>query len=375
MKKIYLFIALVIFIVSCNTDHVIQINGTVSGIPDGQYVYLKNSVASTQQLSSIDSVIIHEGKFKFNIDSDKLTENYLQFDDHKKLISFITEEGNIQVNFDSQDFSKNTISGTYNNDKYQEYTIQANVYINKIIQFERDNQRKLIEAQNQNNSTLLQTINIENRKLQESYNNFNKNFINTNKMAYVSLLLLDKLIKQGVYSFSEGKSIFNDFSADLKNAPLGKQMSDYFNPEIAVVDTNIGATFPNYIAPSPNGNEISIYNNLGKVTIVDFWASWCQPCRAENPNLVKLYNEFKNDGLQIIGISLDKNKDSWEKAILKDHLSWPQLSNLKQWDEPIVKKLSIQEIPATFLIDENGKIIAKNLKTNELKQKITEILK
>ena len=374
MKKFYVFIALAILAVSCKKEHTTTISGTVTGIPDGEYVYLKNNIPSTLQLSSIDSAVIKNGRFAFTLNTNELTENYLQFGDHKKLISFISEEGNIVVNFDSQDLSKNTVGGTYNNDKYQEYSTEANVYINQIKEFERNNQKKLIEAQTQNNTSLLQTINAENKKLQESYNNYNTTFVSTNKMAYVSLLLLDRLTKQGVYTFAEAKNIFNDFSADLKNSPLGKQMHDYLYPEIAKVDTSIGAKFPNYMAPSPNGENISIYNNLGKITIVDIWASWCQPCRAENPNLVKLYNEFNSKGLQIIGISLDKNKDSWEKAIIKDKLTWPQLSNLKQWDEPIVKKLSIQEIPAMFLIDSEGKIIGKNLKYNELKEKLTELL-
>lgn len=374
MKKFYVFIALAILAISCKKEHTTTISGTVTGIPDGEYVYLKNNIPSTLQLSSIDSAVIKNGRFAFTLNTNELTENYLQFGDHKKLISFISEEGNIVVNFDSQDLSKNTVGGTYNNDKYQEYSTEANVYINQIKEFERNNQKKLIEAQTQNNTSLLQTINAENKKLQESYNNYNTNFVSTNKMAYVSLLLLDRLTKQGVYTFTDAKNIFNDFSADLKNSPLGKQMHDYLYPEIAKVDTGIGAKFPNYMAPSPNGENISIYNNLGKITIVDIWASWCQPCRAENPNLVKLYNEFNSKGLQIIGISLDKNKDSWEKAIIKDKLTWPQLSNLKQWDEPIVKKLSIQEIPAMFLIDAEGKIIGKNLKYTELKEKLTELL-
>jgi len=374
MRKIYTFSFLIIFIVSCENNSAIKINGSVKGIPDGEYAYLKKNIPNTLQLTSIDSALIKNEAFSFLLDSEQLSENYIQFGDHKKLVSFISEDGTILINFDAQNLNNNSVGGTYNNDKYQEYKNQANFYIDEIIQFERNNQKKLIDAQIKNNNTLLQALNLENQKLQAAYTTFNKNFIENNKTAYVSLILLDKLAKQGVYNITEAKNIFNDFSADLKNASLGKQLSDFLNPEFAPVDTSIGATFPDYIAPSPNGEVISIYNNLGKVTIIDIWASWCQPCRAENPNLVKLYDEFKDEGLQIIGISLDKNKDSWGKAILKDKLTWPQLSNLKQWDEPIVKKLSIQEIPATFILDEQGKIVAKNLKFNELKEKVKELL-
>lgn len=374
MKKFLGFIVLVLFIVSCNNEPTTKIDGSVSGIPDGEYVYLKESTPSTLQLVSIDSSLIKQGKFSFEMDPEGLAENYLQFGDHKKLISFITEQGIIRVNFDSQNFNKNSVSGTYNNDKYQEYTTKANSYIENIKLFERENHKKLIEAQNQDNDDLLQNLNTQNQQLHEAYNSFNKKFISENKTAYVSLILLEKLTKQGVYTFPEAKAIYNDFSADLKNAALGKLLADFYNPENAVADTNIGATFPDFIANSPTNESLSVYNNLGKVTIVDFWASWCPPCRKENPNLVKLYQEYKDKGLQIIGISLDLNKDSWEKAIKKDGLTWPQLSNLQRWDDPIVKKLAIQEIPATFILDQNGKIIAKNLTTEELRSKIEELL-
>jgi thiol-disulfide isomerase/thioredoxin len=374
MRKLYVFFVLALFIVGCESNSTTKITGIVTGIPDNEFVHLKENVPSTLQLISIDSAIIKNGMFSFDLNPKGLDENYLQFGSHKKLISFITEEGNITVNFDSQNFEKNIVGGTYNNEKFQEYTNQANTYINNIKKFERESHKKLIDAQNQNNIALLQTLNKENQKLNEAYNTFNKKFIENNKTAYVSLILLEKLTKQGVYTFQEAKNIFNDFSADLKNADIGKRLTDYFNPEYAVVDTSIGAVFPDYIANTPQENTVSLYNNLGKITIVDVWASWCPPCRAENPNLVKLYSDYKNKGLQIIGISLDKNKDSWEKAIKKDQLTWPQLSNLKQWDDPIVKKLSIQEIPATYILDSEGKIIAKNLKTVELRKKIAELL-
>jgi thiol-disulfide isomerase/thioredoxin len=113
---------------------------------------------------------------------------------------------------------------------------------------------------------------------------------------------------------------------------------------------------------------------MGKVTIVDFWASWCPPCRAENPNVVALYNEFHSKGLNIIGVSLDKDPEKWKAAIAKDKLTWNQVSNLKQWDEPIAIQYKVQAIPATFILDASGKIVAKDLHGEALKAKIIELL-
>jgi thiol-disulfide isomerase/thioredoxin len=114
--------------------------------------------------------------------------------------------------------------------------------------------------------------------------------------------------------------------------------------------------------------------SLGKVTIVDFWASWCGPCRAENPNVVAIYNELHSKGLNIIGVSLDEDADKWKKAIAKDKLSWTQVSNLKGWKDPIAVQYNIEEIPSTFILDDKGNIVAKNLRGDELKTKIKELL-
>ena len=113
---------------------------------------------------------------------------------------------------------------------------------------------------------------------------------------------------------------------------------------------------------------------MGKVTIIDFWASWCGPCRAENPNVVALYNEFHPQGLNIISVSLDGEKSKWTEAIAKDKLTWNHISNLKKWDDPIAKMYKVDAIPATFLLDQNGIIIAKNLSANALRTKITSLL-
>ena len=113
---------------------------------------------------------------------------------------------------------------------------------------------------------------------------------------------------------------------------------------------------------------------MGKVTIIDFWASWCKPCRIENPNVVKIYNKYHDKGLNIIGVSLDKTQNSWTKAIADDQLAWNHVSNLKYWQEPIAQQYGVRSIPSTFILDQDGNIVAKNLRGYALENKISELL-
>ncbi len=119
---------------------------------------------------------------------------------------------------------------------------------------------------------------------------------------------------------------------------------------------------------------VSLKESLGKVTLIDFWASWCAPCRQENPSVVALYAELHGKGLNIIGVSLDNDANKWKAAISKDKLSWTQVSNLKEMQDPIALQYGVTQIPTTILVDSNGKIVARDLFGEDLKEKIQEIL-
>ena len=136
-----------------------------------------------------------------------------------------------------------------------------------------------------------------------------------------------------------------------------------------------GAEAPDFAQNDPDGNPIKLSELRGKVVLVDFWASWCGPCRRENPNVVRMYNKYKDQGFEILGVSLDKTKNAWLKAIEKDQLTWPHVSDLRGWKNEVAQLYSVTSVPATILLDREGRIIARNLRGPPLEAKVGEVLK
>ncbi len=143
---------------------------------------------------------------------------------------------------------------------------------------------------------------------------------------------------------------------------------------------DIGDIAPEIELPTPDGDTVALSNLRGQVVLIDFWAGWCGPCRRENPNVVKTFREFKDkdfmigDGFTVYGVSLDKSKDTWTNAIKKDGLMWTQVSDLKYWQSPYVRRYGVRGIPSNFLIDEEGVIIAKNLRGEKLSKTLQKFV-
>ena len=157
-----------------------------------------------------------------------------------------------------------------------------------------------------------------------------------------------------------------------KASYYGKIVGNYVEKQERVA---VGAIAPDFTLESPTGEKISLHGIKGKVKLVDFWASWCSPCRGENPNVLRIYKRFHDKGLEIIGVSLDDNKERWEKAIQEDGLGWLHVSDLKGWKSMAAELYQVRSIPATFLLDKDNRIVAKNLRGEELEKAIEKLLK
>ncbi|AYA37646.1 AhpC/TSA family protein [Hymenobacter oligotrophus] len=199
-------------------------------------------------------------------------------------------------------------------------------------------------------------------------------FVRANPNTWVSLNALVQVGGMGVPQYAELAPLYQALSPALKNSPAGKSFGEKLE---TVKDIAIGAPAPAFSQQTPEGKTISLADYRGKYVLVDFWASWCGPCRQENPNVVQAYNQFKSRNFEILGVSLDKEnaKEKWLKAIQDDKLPWTQVSDLKGWENEVARRYHVQSIPQNFLIDPAGKIVAVNLRSEELQKTLAQLLK
>ena len=296
---------------------------------------------------------------------------------------------------DKDSIQKSKISGTYSNDEFYKFNENMKVTSKKVqkdlMDFQTANMDAMKKAQDAKDTVVINKLMKDYNKIQESVTGKYTTYAESHGKSFISLLIVDGMLKQPKVEIEKIKKMYANLNKDLQNTKIGKGIKTGIEnfgktptapampqmPEqepVAADAPTVGKWSSDFSGKTPDGKTFSLKEAKGKITIIDFWASWCGPCRKENPSVVALYKEFHSKGLNIIGVSLDDDAAKWKDAIAKDGLNWYQISNLKGWQDPIALQYQVNEIPTTFVIDASGKILAKNLRGTELRNKIAELL-
>ena len=372
MKKIKFiaacYIAISFSINSCTSlePNTFVINGTTDHV-DGSSVYRIKSGPNGQPIT-IDSTKVVNGSFQLKGTLDKIDINFIFLEGVNGNVPVILEEGSIEMEIFKDSLASSITAGTPSNNNLAQYRESTQSFAKDM----RTLVQEINEANTLGDNILAEDLTSKYKAVEANLSVYEKDFMNTNPQSYVASLILERLVTTKVMRSSEAKLIYNGFDPKIKSSVSGKKVEAIINVPSNL--TAIGEVAPVFEGPTPTGELVSLASLKGKVTIIDFWASWCRPCRIENPNLVRLYKRMHDKGLEIVGVSLDKNQSSWTRAIEDDGLSWNHISNLKYWRDPIALLYGVRSIPAAFVLNKDGVIVAKNLRGAQLDAKIEELL-
>lgn len=371
MKKYIALIVIGISLFSCtskSTDYTLQ--GKALGFPDGARIYV-NELDDNGQAKVIDTLIVQGSAFSAVYqNSDKLTMNFLKADYTNQNVFYFPENSDLKVTIYKDSIQASSVLGSPQNEAF-------NTFKTTLTRLEKERlmrNKAFSKARSENDTEKVRVLTMENNQQKNAIKNLKLDYIQLNPNSLYAPMLLDEMVSQKAITPSVALKEINNLSPKVAASTVGKRVIQKIQ---SLKQTDIGGNAPSFSAPTPEGDILSLEDALGKYTIIDFWASWCRPCRMENPNVVRVYEEYHDKGLNIISVSLDRKgqKDRWIKAIEDDKMDWYHVSNLEFWNDPIAKQYGVRSIPATFLLDENGTIIDKNLRGAALGNRIASLLK
>ncbi|MCF6365385.1 MAG: AhpC/TSA family protein [Bacteroidales bacterium] len=380
MKKIILLLLPAVVLFSCKgtVSEGFKVSGIIKNATGKKLILNKFTSEATIKL---DTVLLNEkGEFSFQNSTSSPELFSLQLQDEPSYILFIADSLDIiEINSDANTYrSKYSVSGS------EHSVLLKEMYDHLDVTFEKIDSLNKLYIENKGNAnidSLQKSIGEQYTKLLEEHKTYAKDFIDKNIESPAVIMALYQSIgpRQQIFTLENDRDYFVKVSESL--SALYPE-SDFVNGLVMLLENNppvkgkpkVGTTAPEISQPTPEGKTITLTSLRGNYVLLDFWAAWCRPCRAENPTVLKNYNKYKSKGFTIYQVSLDQKKEDWVKAIEKDGLGdWTHVSDLQYWQSVPAAKYGVRSIPSNFLLDPEGVIIAVDLRGPSLGQKLTEI--
>jgi peroxiredoxin len=332
---------------------------------DGMAISLMKNVGNSPV--NMNVAIVKDGKFLMEGKPIEYPEMvFLTTPGKRERASFFLENSQITITGQIDSLSKVKVTGSKTQDEFSTLLAQF-----KPITIRAEINSKAIQSALQNKDTAtVSQIKKEMGAVSIQIDNIQKEFIRNNPKSYVVPIIFSGLFNK--LTIEENESILKSLDPGVARTSMILSIIERIEAQKVV---SIGKKAPDFTLNNVSGVPVSLSSRIGsKLLLIDFWAAWCGPCRAENPNVVKVFEEFKSKGFDVLGVSLDRNKEDWLKAIEKDKLPWTQVSDLLYWNSAAAKLYAVQSIPANFLLDQNGIIVAQNLRGEALFNKVNELL-
>jgi peroxiredoxin len=339
-----------------------SIKGSIAGVETGK-IYMEKMVAGKAE--TIDTAEVVAGKFTFTGKMPVPDFRYLRLNERDYFAQFFLENSNITVSAYKDSLQRTKIIGSQSQDDFK-------IYIDEMARMQKEVKalhNKYTAAVKVNNTKEADKAKIDYQALLDNSLVFLKNFVKEHPKSVVSAYVCEEQLAAQINE--------EELEAIVKKFPSKISTSEYVIKLKARIEEQkkiaVGILAPDFTMNDPDGKPIQLSSLRGKIVLLDFWASWCMPCRQENPNVVKLYQQYHQKGFEILGVSLDRAKEKWVKAIQDDQLTWLHVSDLKFWQNEAARLYAITVIPQSVLIGKDGKIIAKGLRGEQLEKKLAEL--
>lgn len=352
--------------VRCQTG-INELNAKIENVPDGTLVYF-SVLGNEGQKIPLKTTKVENGEICIDLPVvDDQVVSLLTIAGVDEDVFFINENEPLIADIHSDNIKSSIVRGSDANKLLSDYKVYMNGKNSEILKKSRQYTKEELE-----DSEIRKKLTREKGAITKEIVAHSKKLIITHPNSLPSLFIFSDLMDAA--PTSEMVKLYANFSTRLKETPFGEKLGEKYGKTEGI---SIGDIAPDFSAKTPGGKELSLQEVMDKkekYTLIEFWASWCPFCKAEMPNVVKVYKKYHDKGLNILNVSIDGERSEWMEAIKEIGMNWDQISNLNRWDDPIVRLYHVTSVPTNYLLDENGKVIGIKLKGKDLENKMEELL-